>query len=148
MIYTDLPELALSVRQPWVHSILHLGKPVENRSWRTKFRGRICLHAAKGLTLDEWRDGLETYRMTGAGYESLKAFPQMKDLQRGGIVGTVEIVDVVDRHPSAWFFGPYGFVLANPQPVEFIPCPGALNLFDWRKKLAESQKRIVDANTH
>jgi len=26
--------LALTIRQPWAHAILHAGKHVENRSWR------------------------------------------------------------------------------------------------------------------
>lgn len=30
----DLPELALSVRQPWAWAIIHAGKDIENRSWQ------------------------------------------------------------------------------------------------------------------
>jgi hypothetical protein len=30
---------ALTIRQPWAHSIIHLGKDVENRSWRTDYKG-------------------------------------------------------------------------------------------------------------
>lgn len=135
MIYPDLPEKALSIRQPWAYSILHLGKPVENRKWRTKFRGRICIHASKGMLLKEWQQGRSTYIGANLGKAFSTPFPERNELQLGGIIGTVEIVDVVDHHPSAWFFGPYGFVLANPQPVEFIPCPGALSLFNWRDKL-------------
>ena len=29
-----LPDIALSVRQPWTWGIIHAGKPVENRDWR------------------------------------------------------------------------------------------------------------------
>jgi hypothetical protein len=34
----------LTVRQPWEWAIEH-GKPVENRSWTTKHRGALWLHA-------------------------------------------------------------------------------------------------------
>ncbi|MBB3608618.1 SpoVK/Ycf46/Vps4 family AAA+-type ATPase [Rhizobium sp. BK602] len=135
MSYDDLPQLALSIRQPWVHCILHLGKPVENRDWSTKIRGPICLHAAKGMTRDEWRYCLETARYAGAGFDDLRTFPGMNDLPRGGIVGTAEIVDVVTTMGSPWFFGRYGFVLRNPKPIDFIPVKGALGFFDWRKSL-------------
>ena len=54
---------------------------------------------------------------------------------RGGIVGTAEIVDCIERSDDPWFFGPCGLVLENVQPVEFVPVKGALGLFDWRKKL-------------
>jgi len=43
---------ALSVRQPWAHAILHLGKRVENRDWRgCNYRGPVLLHASKTLVL-------------------------------------------------------------------------------------------------
>ena len=52
---TDLPPLALSVRQPWAWAILHGGKVIENRSLGAiragnMVPGHICLHAAAGMT--------------------------------------------------------------------------------------------------
>lgn len=137
MIYPHLPLKALSVRQPWTWSILHLMKPVENRSWSTNYRGPVALHAAKGMTEDEWYDGLYTASQAAKVTPFILGmkFPGRKELQFGGIVGTVEIVDVVTEMDSPWFFGPYGFVLANPKPVEFIPVKGALGFFDWRKNV-------------
>jgi hypothetical protein len=32
---------ALSIRQPWAWLICHAGKNIENRPWRTQFRGRF-----------------------------------------------------------------------------------------------------------
>jgi hypothetical protein len=46
---------ALSVRQPWPHAIFHMGKDVENRSWPTRFRGRIAVHVAKWIDVAECR---------------------------------------------------------------------------------------------
>ena len=48
----DLPQLALSVRQPWAWAIIHGGKPLENRSqgaidYMRPLRGRRAIHAAK-----------------------------------------------------------------------------------------------------
>lgn len=132
---TDLPRLALSVRQPWTYAIIHLGKPIENRSWDRRlallrtaldFRGPVCIHAGKGMTQDEYSDAADFIeRITGF------APPPPHQLLRGGIIGTVEIVDVVRKSQSPWFFGPVGLVLANPRPVDFIPCPGALGFFKW-----------------
>ena len=44
---------ALSIRQPWAWLIVHGRKDIENRSWRTKFRGRFLVHAAQGMTRRE-----------------------------------------------------------------------------------------------
>lgn len=106
-----LPKVALSIRQPWCHRILHDGKDVENRDWSTKFRGPVLIHAGKA-----WDDGkpLEADRF---------------ELPRGGIVGVVDIVDCVTSMESEWFFGRYGFVLRNSRPLPFVPCRGQLGFF-------------------
>ena len=137
----DLPRFALSIRQPWAWAILHAGKDVENRDWPTKFRGPVCIHAAKGMTMREFDGFVDLARvMLRAGQWKDGAWvPDPKELPKGGIVGTAEIVDCVDHSASPWFAGPYGFVLSNVQPVEFIPVKGALGFFDWRKNLP-SQK--------
>lgn len=57
------------------------------------------------------------------------AIPAFGDLERGGIVGEVEIVDCVQASESPWFFGPWGFVLRNPKPLPFRPWGGTLGFF-------------------
>src|SRR5437016_10859136 len=38
---------ALSVRQPWAWLIVNGHKDIENRSWQTKFRGKLLIHAGQ-----------------------------------------------------------------------------------------------------
>lgn len=128
----DLPKLALSVRQPWAWAIIHAGKDVENRSWQAvnhglRQRGRIAIHAAKGMTRDEYEDARDFLWSCRAGC------PEAKNLMRGGIIGSVEVVDVVSESSSPWFFGPRGLVLRNPEPCEFIPSVGQLGYFEWKR---------------
>lgn len=40
----------LSVRQPWAWLMVNNLKDVENRSWYTKFRGRLYIHASGTYT--------------------------------------------------------------------------------------------------
>jgi hypothetical protein len=124
--------LALSIRQPWCWAILHAGKDVENRDWSTRVRGRVLIHAAKGMTQDEWADCFDVCRLASrlGKNEITQRFPSHKKLERGGIVGSVEIVDCVERSESPWFFGRYGFVLRDPQPLLFLPCKGRLGFFE------------------
>lgn len=135
---SDLPDLALSVRQPWPWTIIHGGKDIENRDWSTKIRGRVCLHAAKGMTRDEYEDCLDTIHQISLTHPFTPGLtlPAFDELPRGGIVGTVEIVGCVTDSSSPWFFGRYGFVLHQPEPIdEFIPVKGALGFFRWRDNL-------------
>ena len=126
----DLPTIALSVRQPWAWAIIHAGKDIENRSWQAvnhglRQRGRICIHAAKGMTRDEYDEAREF--IDGLGY----CTPAAHALLRGGVIGSVEVVDVVSKSDSPWFFGPRGLVLQKAMPCAFIPAQGALGYFRW-----------------
>jgi hypothetical protein len=118
---------ALSIRQPWAYFILHVGKDIENRNWHTNFRGRCLIHAAKGMTDHDFSDAWEFAE--GILHRRLPMLHD-GDMPRGGIVGSVEIVDCVTEHASPWFAGVYGFVLRNPIALPFRPCRGALNFFD------------------
>lgn len=46
---------ALSIRQPWAWLIVNGFKDIENRSWDTKYRGLVLIHASKGMTKDQYR---------------------------------------------------------------------------------------------
>jgi hypothetical protein len=124
--------LALTIRQPWAWCILNAGKDIENRSWPTKVRGTVAIHAAKGMTRDEYEECLaccHTISTMQPMPEGL-TMPEPQRLTVGGIVGLVDIVDCVATSDSPWFFGRFGFVLANPRPLPFIACKGALGF--WR----------------
>ncbi len=130
MALSDLPPLALSVRQPWAWAIIHGGKVIENRSLGAiksggMTTGRICIHAASGLKENEYRWGVWRLQRHGV------TCPRPDELPRRAIIGTVDVIDIIDRSESEWFGGPWGLVLANPRPVPVIPAKGELGYFHW-----------------
>lgn len=132
----QIPGKAISVRQPWAWAIIHAGKDIENRSWQAvshllNQRGEIALHASAFMGKGDYEEAAEF--MGSIGVEC----PPAIDLPRGGIVGVVEIIDVVKESQSPWFFGPRGLVLANAAPRNFIPVNGCLGFFDWRQRQIE-----------
>lgn len=100
---------ALSIRQPYPHHIFSDGKDVENRDWSTRFRGWAMVHA-------------------GQRSEDADLVRQLS-LPLGGIVGLMRISDCVRQMNSEWFFGPYGFVIAESKALPLEPCKGALGFF-------------------
>lgn len=124
---------ALSVRAPWWLAILYLGKDIENRDWPTNFRGTIILHSSSWFRPSEILQDIQTIahicKETGQPF-----FGILVDyLKAGGgrLVGTVDIVDCVSESTSPWFFGKWGFVLANPVAFKTpIPYKGMLGFFD------------------
>ena len=116
---------ALSIRQPWAWLIVHGRKDIENRSWRTKFRGRFLVHAAQGMTRREWSDAV-----VFCNEHRLPLPPHFSKLQRGGIIGSVELVDSLDTSDSPWYMGEKAFVLRDPKPLSFTAFKGRLNFFE------------------
>lgn len=116
-----LPAIALSVQQPWTWLIIQGYKPVENRTWATTRREPIALHA--GLKFD-----LDGYEWVQRAFPEIP-LPKREEFERGGIVGTVNLVGCVTRHDSPFFFGPNGLVLRDPRPIPFRPCRGMLGFF-------------------
>jgi len=79
---------ALTIRQPWAHAIMHLGKDVENRVWRTHYRGPLLIHAAAHHERHP-REMLSEYMSRPPSTENLS------DLPVGRIIGVAEVVDCV-----------------------------------------------------
>lgn len=116
---------ALSIQQPFADKIIFRGKNIENRTWRTKFRGTVAIHASMKL----------------AEYAELSD-KEKKTLIRGAIIGVVDVVDCVDEHKSKWFNGPIGFVLKNPRPLKNpIPCKGKLGFWKVSPKIEREIRR-------
>lgn len=135
------PAVALSIRQPWAWAVIVLGKDVENRTWRTRHRGPLLIHASATLKKADVADFLAHVdrfpdllaRLDAAGGLQLDELRS----QAGGIVGRVDLVDSVTRSDSPWFVGPHGFTLARAEPLPFQPCKGQLGLFQPFKPARE-----------
>ena len=132
---------ALSIRQPWAHLILCGMKTIENRTWRTDYRGPLAIHAGTKSAAD-WSHAVKDVALRAQGRMSIPllfeaaagvspAFRDVTTTKRGCVLGIVDLVDIVTESDSPWFEGPYGWVLRNPRalPVPFV-MPGRLGLFE------------------
>ena len=142
----------LSIKQPWAYLIAAGIKDIENRTWQTKFRGKILIHATKNIFNfnKELTEGFE-YPI-----EIQDAILQLSDndiiLDFGAIIGEVDIIDCVQNHPSIWAekskqiedvngnivheFITYNWVLANPvlydEPI--LGVKGKLSFWEYENK--------------
>jgi hypothetical protein len=135
----------ISIKQPWAQLIASGAKDVENRTWPTRYRGPVLIHAsrrANGVRSDEIE------RRFGV------RLPPVLDL--GGIVGITEIVDCVKPHPSPWYNRDgyldrrgarrdyFAFVLANSRPLPFVQWKGQLGIRDAPQALLQ----LLDLDHH
>lgn len=122
---------ALSIHQPWAWAILHAGKSVENRSWRTDHRGPLLIHASKSRAsydrqrAEDWRRVLNI------------ELPPWESLPTGRLVGVVSVLDCIPLENggfgshSPWASGPWLWVLSDPRPFpEPVVFRGLQNLFN------------------
>jgi hypothetical protein len=133
---------AISIKQPWASLIVTGIKPVENRTWKSNYRGPLLIHAAK-----TWDQQGADWIIENFSYLYLRGkIAKAKEL-RGGIIGKVKMVGCVTDHQSPWFFGPFGFVFKYPEIIDFHPCRGQLNLFEVEWPAGESLVNDPDART-
>lgn len=133
---------AITVKQPWASLIVSGLKDIENRKWKTTFRGRVLIHASNSKDLDNLP--LDTI-FTTPQINALKQHYSENVLcsfiyPHGEIIGSVEIVDCVVNHTSVWAEKSsnedkpiYNWVLANP--IKFknpIPAKGKLSFWEYK----------------
>jgi ASCH domain len=121
--------VALSVRQPWAALLVGGRKTIDVRTWPTKLRGAILIHAGK--VPDKRPDG-----WVWVDSPDLSVYAN----STGGVIGIADLVECVTyrsaeafaadrgRHRNSveWFRPPvlYGFRFENPRPVRFEPYKG------------------------
>ncbi len=135
----DATGIALSIRQPWVELILAGRKTIEVRTWSTRHRGRLWLHASRRID-----HGACAENAIDAGSVAL-----------GAIVGTVDLVDCVPFSTETWvslksmhlnsvcFDSRFvGWIVRNPRRISSpIPYRGALGLMTLRIDAVEEAFR-------
>ena len=126
------------IRQPWAWLIVNGYQDVENRSWKTRCRGRLLIQASANLP-PKWKleEGREFARQRGV------KIPEI--LEAGGIVGMVHLNDCVTSHGSKWFEGPVGWILSKPRKLPVLPAKGR----PWDSRSAAQRDPLVEAHgTH
>lgn len=134
----------LSIKQPWASLIANGIKDIENRTRKTKFRGRIYIHSSS--------KGSPDFTFTHQQHEALSIVDtDNMDMPYSAIIGEVDIVDCTINHPSIWAeetFIPiegegypqkpiYNWVLANAvlydKPI--LNVKGKLSLWEYEKTI-------------
>lgn len=111
---------ALAVKQPWASLICNGLKKVENRTWKTNYRGKLLIVASK--TPDpvlrhfdelpaEWYDTI----LNNIYYGNL---PELEHLPNSAVIGFADLVDCSDNEKDfpmdeIWYTGAVGWKLEN-----------------------------------
>lgn len=127
----------ITVKQPFATLIAEGLKEYEFRTWRTKFRGDILIHAGKGVD----KKAMERYKHLNLDY------PSGKIIAKATITDCVYVDDKLKeelqvKDPLVYYgilkkdsdWDGYGFKLENIKKVEPIEVNGKLSLWDYEYK--------------
>ena len=122
----------LTIKQPWATLIMQGDKRFEFRSWQTKYRGDLLIHAGKGIDKEAMK-------------RLAKYIPE--DMPTGKILGKVNLVDCIKMSPDfkekllkenseiytkSSFQENYGWQLDNVEVFdELIEAKGHLSLWEF-----------------
>lgn len=154
----------LSLRQPWCDTVFFGGKDIENRTaWSgSAFRGPLILHAAKGMTMQDYEDVVHFLKIKGLTY----APPPRKEVIRGVLRGVTTVVDVVmpgglrhagpgykpsqssrlphPRGKDVFYMGEFALVLEKTRVfADPIPFSASLGFFEIPEALVETALTAV-----
>ena len=118
----------LSLRPVWAWAVIFGGKTIENRTWKTDYRGPLAIHASGSMQgADD--AAAEVTRICGT------EVPYTLDC--GAVIGVVDLADCLDaaaplkRADARWASrGCYHWVLRNPRPCRPFDVKGKLRLWD------------------
>ena len=80
---------AITIHPVWAWAIIHGHKPVENRTWHTRHRGRLAIHASAESSRSRRSDAEAREILASIGVTVPDEIPT------GAIVGTVAVVDSI-----------------------------------------------------
>ena len=131
---------ALTICQPYAHLIAIGDKKVENRTWPTRYRGPLAIHAGKSRKmLGATGNVFLTFAEPNYGIE-------VADMEFGAVIATAKLVDCLHivgiyegKHDEKYPWlknhehteGDWCWVLTEVQPIEPIPCSGSQGLWNW-----------------
>jgi len=138
---------ALSIKQPWATLIALQAKRIETRSWSTRYRGRLAIHASASMSKEDimlckqspFREALAA----GGYFEGSGPAKNPFGLPLGAIIAYATLVDVVpitlenipdepERSFGNYTPGRFAWILQDvyrlPEP---IPAKGLLRLWEW-----------------
>lgn len=130
----------LSIKQPWAWLIANGYKTLENRSWKTNFRGEFLIQASQKFDHREWKSALSLMHERGVDEKIIQNMIDNKYKimsECGGIIGKSSLKTVVLKrdtkylmHKDAvWYMGECAWILESSSPLPFIPIKGRLGFF-------------------
>ncbi len=124
----------LAVMQPWAWAIVAGAKDIENRSWKTDYRGPVVIQASSTKTV-----------VNGLAKEHQL---RPREFSYGALIGVADLVDVIPLseklEANPWAFGPRCWIFRNARAFQRpISLKGKLNLYVLADDVAQKARAEI-----
>lgn len=137
----------LTIYQPWASLVAIGAKKIETRSWATKYRGLLAIHAGQ-----KWTPQLQAiskkdifFNVFWPEYNGKYVSEQLRKLPLGVVLATCRLVDCILITPEFvatlseqevafgdYSPGRYAWILEDPKPLpQPVPAKGGRRLWNW-----------------
>lgn len=121
----------LTIKQPWAWLIAEGIKKVENRTWKTNYRGILAIHAGKSNS-DLSSDLIQRIDsiLIGTGI----ALPSTNVLksEQGCIIAIANLIAITTNQNDKWAIpGQFHWKLESAKRISPMPAQGKLGLWDY-----------------
>jgi hypothetical protein len=125
----------LSIKEPYATLICNGNKYIETRSWKTKYRGELFIHASGKKLATEYITNSYVLEII-----------QNMDMNFGNIICRGDLVDCIymdekflqnikqndnEYNLGLYELGRYAWVFENIEPIKPIPAKGNLNIWNY-----------------
>jgi len=143
---------AITILQPWASLIACGAKKIETRSWATKYRGKIAIHAGQGKQYMEFSKREPIFSCLWNKEQIKMQLKERRDsLPYGAVIAIADLVDCVEINESHEYYlklhledgtnkeyafgdytlGRYAWLLENIQAIKPVPAKGMQRIWNW-----------------
>lgn len=122
----------LSIKEPYASLIVNNVKKIETRSWKTKYRGELLIHASKTKEKNLTKEVVSISKNIHINCGKIICRANLKDC----VYMDEEFIKKIKENPTEYHcgeykIGRYAWILEDIKPLVPIPAKGKLNIWNY-----------------
>lgn len=140
------PKKVVSILEPWASLIKEKVKYIETRSWSTKYRGELYIHASRKTVSAQIATEHKIAKQAKTNYDVLLNLLHDTDFNYGCIIAKCKLVDCIymteefiekvkknhnEYVSGVYNVGRYAWILEDIEVITPIPAKGQLGIWEY-----------------
>ena len=124
----------LTIKEPFATLIMNKVKYIETRSWKTKYRGELYIHAGVAKIRKEVKERLDLSRLNNLNYGNIICKCNLIDCiyMDETFIEKIKKKDINNYISGHYEVGRYAWILDNIVPIKPIEVKGQLGIWNYK----------------